>query len=290
MSRELAHQVWTRSRRDNVFGRAAELAYFFLFSIFPLLIVLTSLLGLVSVGGEIRTELLRYFRTFLPRSAYELVVRTLHEIMEASGSGKLSVGLIVAIASASSGMAAVIEGLNTAYEVREARTWLRRRAVAIVLTVALSLFTIFALAIFLYGNQFGAFLAAHAGFTPLFKTTWPIVQWPLVVFFDLAALTLTYRFAPNMRVQHWRWILPGAVAAFLVWLVASTGLRLYLRFFDTYSAIYGSLGALMILMIWLYLFGLAILIGGEVNSVVENAAAQAGDRSAKHSGEKEPIE
>ncbi len=287
---ELARRVWAKMQEDNVFGRAAELAYFFLFSIFPLLIVLTSLLGLISGGAEIRAELLGYFRTALPGSAYQLVVSTLREITHASGGGKLSIGIVVAIAAASAGMVAVIEGLNTAYEVREARSWLRRRGVAIVLTLALALFTVSALAIFLYGNQLGTFIATHVGFRPLFQTAWPFVQVPLVISFVLVALALTYRFAPNVRVQRWRWIFPGAWAAFLLWLIASAGLRLYLKFFDTYSAVYGSLGAVVILMVWLYLFSVAILVGGEVNSVLENAAAEAGVPTAKLSGETAPGE
>ena len=286
----IATRVWEKVQTDNVFGRAAELAYFFLFSMFPLLIVFTSVLGLVSGGAEITTELLRYFRTALPWAAYQLVESTLHEITENSGGGGLSLGIIVTVASASAGMVAVIEGLNTSYEVREARSWIRRRIVAVVLTLALALFTVSAMAVFLYGNQLGSFVATHVGFKPIFETAWPFVQWPLVVSFVLAALALTYRYAPNVRVQRWRWVFPGAAVAFLLWLIASAGLRLYLRFFDTYSAAYGSLGALMILMVWFYLFGIAILVGGEVNSVLENAAAEAGDASAKLQGEKAPGE
>ena len=271
---DLARRVWVKVQVDNVFGRAAELAYFFLFSLFPLAIVLTTLLGLVSIGADIRGELLLYCRTALPPSAYHVVADTLRQVRESGGGGKLSLGVVVTIASASAGMVAVIEGLDTAYQVREARSWLRRRGLAIVLTLALALFTVSALAIFLYGDQVGAYVAAHVGFKPLFETAWPLVQWPLVVSFVLGALSLTYRFAPNVRVHSWRGTFPGAVAAFLVWLVASAGLRVYLKFFNTYSAIYGSLGALMILMVWFYLFGVAILVGGEVNSVLETAAAQ----------------
>jgi membrane protein len=287
---ELARRIWTKVQVDNVFGRAAELAYFFLFSIFPLLIVLTSILGLLSAGAEIRAELLRYFRTALPWSAYQLVASTLDEITRGSGGGKLSIGIAIAIASASAGMVAVIEGLNTAYDVREARPWLRRRIVAILLTLSMEVFTITALAIFLYGNQLASFVASHVGFRPLFETAWPFVQWPLVAVSVLLGLALTYRFAPNVHVQHWRWIFPGALIAFFLWLIASAGLRFYLKFFDTYTAAYGSLGALMILMVWFYLFGLAILVGGEVNSVLENAAAQAGAPDAKLAGEKAPSE
>lgn len=277
---DLARRVWVKVQVDNVFGRAAELAYFFLFSLFPLAIVLTSLLGLVSIGADIRGELLRYGRTALPPSAYHVVADTLRQVKESSGGGKLSLGVVVTIASAAAGMVAVIEGLNTAYQVREARSWLRRRGLAIVLTLALALLTVSALAIFLYGNQLGAYVAAHVGFKPLFETAWPVVQWPLVIILVLGALSLTYRFAPNVRVRTWRRIFPGAVSAFLLWLLASAGLRVYLKFFDTYSAIYGSLGALMILMVWFYLFGVAILVGGEVNSVLESAAALDGDPHA----------
>jgi membrane protein len=286
----LARRLWEKIQSDNVFGRAAELAYYFLFSIFPLLIVLTSALGLISGGVGIRAELARYFRTALPRSAYHLVAGTLKEVTAASAGGKLSIGILTTLAAASTGMVAVIEGLNAAYAVREARGWLRRRLVATVLTLALALFTIAAMAVFLYGNELGAFVAAHVGFQLLFDAAWPFVQWPLVILFVWLALALTYRFAPNVDVQQWRFILPGAAAAFLIWLLASAGLRLYLRFFNTYSVVYGSLGALMILMLWFYLFGIAILAGGEVNSVLEDAAAQAGDPRAKRAGEKAPRE
>lgn len=286
----VARRVWTKMQNDNVFGRAAELAYFFLFSIFPLLIVLTSVLGLVPIGAEIREQLLRYFQSVLPWSAYQLVADTMSEITELGSGGKLSVGLVFAIASAAAGMVAVIEGLNTAYNVREARSWLRRRGVATVLTLALALFTITALAIFFYGNQLGTFIAVYVGFRPLFETAWPFVQWPLAIGLAFLALALTYRFAPNVRVQRWRFVFPGAMVGFLLWVIASGGLRLYLKFFDTYSSIYGSLGALMILMVWFYLFGIAILVGGEVNSVLENAAARGGDPTAKRSGEKAPGE
>jgi membrane protein len=276
--------------KDNVFGRAGELGFFFLFSVFPLLLALTNLLGMISEGGHIRQDLLQYFQTIMPWSAYQLVASTLSEVTSASGGGKLSLGIVITLASASSGMVAVIEALNTAYEVREVRPWWRRRVVALVLTVTLALFTILALAILLYGSQFGRYLAKGVGLGPHFEVAWTVLRWPLMAVFVLAALSLVYRFAPNVRDQKWHWVLPGAVAAFLLWFAASVGLRLYLRYFDRYSATYGSLGAVIILMLWLYLFSAAILIGGEVNSIIEQAAARAGDPEAKLPGEREPGE
>jgi membrane protein len=276
--------------KDNVFGRAAELAYFFLFSVFPLLLVLTNLLGMIASGRRIEQDLLRYFGSVMPPAAYQLVASTLDQITKSSSGGKLSLGILMALAASSSGMVAIIEGLNTAYGVREARRWWKRRVVAIVLTVAMAAFTIVALGIMLYGSTFGDFIAAQIGARTAFQSTWRIVQWPLMLAFVLVAFAIVYRFAPNVNDQKWHWILPGAGVALLLWLLASLGLRLYLHFFDTYDSTYGSLGALIVLMIWFYLFGAAILVGGKVNSIIEQAAARAGDPEAKLPGEKAPGE
>ena len=276
--------------RDNVLGRAAELAYFFLFSVFPLLLVLTNVLGMVSAGSKIQDSLERYFSTAMPPAAYRLISSTLEEISQASDGGKLSLGIFMTLASASSGMVAIIEGLNTAYDVREARSWWRRRLVAVALTIALAVFTITALAIMLYGSELGGAIASRIGARAVFQFLWNVLQWPAMVGFILLGFSLIYRFAPNLRDQRWHWILPGAGTALLVWVAASLGLRLYLRFFDAYSTTYGSLGALIVLMIWFYLFGAAILIGGEVNSIIEQSAARAGDPEAKLPGEKAPGE
>jgi membrane protein len=284
--RRLSYEV----DKDNVLGRAAELAYFFLFSVFPLLLVLTNLLGMLSAGSSIQHDLLRYFRTVMPYDAYHLVASTLEEVTKTSGGGKLSVGIIMTLAAASSGMVAIIEALNTAYGVREARRWWKRRLVAITLTLAMALFSIAALSIMLYGSQFGDLIAAQVGAQPAFEIIWRFVQWPLMAAFVLLAFSIVYRFAPNLHRQKWQWILPGALVALLLWFLASLGLRLYLRFFDVYSKTYGSLGALIVLMVWFYLFGIAILIGGEANSVIEQAAAMAGNPEAKLPGEKAPGE
>jgi membrane protein len=226
----------------------------------------------------------------MPPSAFGLVGTTLDEITRESGGGKLSFGILLTLVTASTAMVSIIEALNTAYSVKEVRPWWQRRLVALVLTLVLAVFTLSALAFLLYGGQIGHLLASHVGFEHLFLSVWTLARWPLVVVFVLLAFALIYRFAPNLEEQKWRWVLPGTIAAFLLWMVASFGLQLYLRFFDTYSRVYGSLGALMILMLWLYLFGAAILIGGEVNSVLESAAARAGDPEAKLPGEKAPGE
>ena len=265
-------RAWKRVDADNVLGRAAELAFFFLFSIFPLLIVLTTILGLVSTGQQMRAHLWQYLGTMLPTSAYDLVSQELQNLIQASGGGKLSFGIVLTIASASSGMIALMEGFNAAYRVREERSWLHQRLLAIVLTMALDLFTTCALALFLYGDRLGSFIANQAGLEGLFQNVWQILQWPVLILLVLFSLALVYRFAPDVPHQKWRSVFPGAAAAVVIWIAASAMLRVYLRFFNTYSNVYGSLGAVMILMLWLYLFGIAILIGAEVNAILRETA------------------
>ena len=166
--------------------RPAEgLAYFFLFSLFPLLIVLTSLLGTVSGGAEIRGELLRYLRTALPPTASRLVESTLAELAPLAVAGNY-LGIPGAFASAGAGMVAIIEGLNTAYNVREAWPWLKRRAVALVLTQALSLFSLAALGIFIWhaARQLPA-ESRRCGHTV--QNPWYILQWPVAAMLFLPA-------------------------------------------------------------------------------------------------------
>ena len=241
----------------------------------------------MSVGDRIRQELLGYFMTAMPPNAYILLATTLDEVTRGSGGGKLSLAILMTLAASSSGMVAIIEGLNTAYSVREARKWWMRRIVAVGLTLALALFSITALAIMLYGAQFGDFLAQQIGLKPVFQAAWRLAQWPLMSGFVLLAFAIVYRFAPNVHEQKLHWIVPGSVVALVVWFLASLGLRLYLRVYDSYSTTYGSLGALIVLMIWFYLFA-AILIGGEVNSIIETSRRRCRRSGSQTAGRKSP--
>jgi membrane protein len=162
--------------------------------------------------------------------------------------------------------------------------------VATVLTIALAVFSIIALGIMFYGRQLGDFVAGQINARPIFQGLWHILQWPVMMLFALLAFSIVYRFAPNVRDQKWHWVLPGAVVAVLLWFLTSLGLRLYLGIIDSYRSTYGSVGAVIALMTWFYLFGTVILIGGEVNSIIEQAAARAGDPEAKLPGEKAPGE
>jgi len=285
----LAKRVWTETNEDDVWGRAAQLAYYFLLALFPLLIVLTSALGMMlGSGSGLRASLFNYLSQVMPGSAFQLVDTTMSEIAGASGAGKLSFGLLATLWAASNGMGAITAALNVAYDVEETRPWWKQRLVAVVLTIALSILVITALLLVLLGGRVADGLAAHYQLGGFFPIAWKVLQWPMVFAFMVLAFALIYYFAPSLKDQDWKWLTPGSLIGVVLWLLVSFGFKGYLHFFDSYSTTYGSLGAVIILMLWLYLTGAAILIGSEINSEIENAAAEAGLPDAKERGEKSP--
>jgi membrane protein len=162
------------------------------------------------------------------------------------------------------------------------------RAIAIGLTVSIGILIVVALTIVLYGNGIANHVGNLVGLSGVATWAWKISQWPVAVFFLLLSFALIYYFSPDVEFPVWHWISPGSVAGVFLWALVSFGLRVYLHFFNSYSKTYGSLGAVMILLLWFYVTGVAILIGGEVNAEIENAAAKRGVPEAKEKGEKRP--
>lgn len=289
--RQLSRRTAARIYNDDVLGKAAQLSYFFIFALFPLLFFLASLLGyFAQTGTEMRDELLRYLAAVVPRKASVLIRDTVDEITAGSSGGKVSFGLLVALLTASFGMGSVISTLNSAYGVKESRPWWKAQLLAVALTAGLALLIISALALVLYGGHIGEWVAAKYSLGDAFTLVWDVLQWPVVLAVVLFAFALVYYFSPNVKDMRWQWITPGSVLGLGLWLLASFIFRAYLSLFDTYGAAYGSLGAMMVLLLWLYLTGVAILVGGEMNAAIEDAAARAGVPEAKERGEKRPGE
>ena len=288
---ELAKRVWRETNNDRLFGRAAELSYYFLLALFPLLIFMTSAVGIV-LGSDMgtRQQLFSYLARIMPPSAFQLVDATVLEVSQASSGSKLSFGLLAALWAASNGMSAITDSLNATYDIEEGRPWWKQRLVAITLTVTLSILILSALLLVIAGGHIAEGIANAYGFGPAFAIAWKVIQWPIVFACMILAFALIYYFAPDVREQKWTWLTPGALIGVVLWLLVSLGFRVYLEFFDSYSKTYGSLGAVIILMLWLYFTGAAVLVGGEINSEIENAAAQSGEPDAKERGEKSPQE
>lgn len=260
-------RLWYRILDDNIFGYAAQLSYYFFFALFPLLLILITILGFFAdQGSQLRQDLLNYLVRVMPGSASVLVVQTVDEISRSASTGKISIGILAALWAASNGVGAIISGLNVAYQVKETRPWWKVRLISLALTIVLSALVLVGVTLFFYGGGIASALAAKHGYGDAFTVVWHLIQWPVIFFIVLLFFSAIYHFAPAPHGQRWLFINPGAVIGIVLWLIASFGFRVYLNYFNSYSKTYGSLGAVIILLLWFYVMGTAILIGGEINS------------------------
>ena len=272
---ELVYAVFQSGFEHDLPARAAQLSFYFLLAIFPLLIFVSAVLGFVfAAEHELYARLLGYFGSIMPWSAYDLVSGTVNDITAKRSGGTVSFGLALTLWTGSSGMVAVIEGLNVAYRVPEKRPWWRRRIVALVLTISMGILAAIAMMIVLAGGALERFIASMVVVNGAWGMTSGLAQWTVAICCMLFALIVIYRFAPNLKDQGIEAVLPGALVALVGWLVVSSAFRLYLAVFDSFSRTYGSLGAVIVLLFWLYLSASSLLVGGEVNSVIRRAAGE----------------
>jgi membrane protein len=215
-----------------------------------------------------------------------MLVQTLYEVTPVSTGGKLTFGLLFALYSGSAGMTQLMSTLNAANEVREARSWLKVHLISLALTLAMAVLLIAALFLVLAGGQMIASAGRAIGSAAVAWVIGKVLQWVVALAFVVFAFAVIYYFAPNVHEQHWYWITPGSIVGVVMWAIGSVAMRVYLHFFNTYSKTYGSLGAVIVLMLWFYLTGLSFLIGSQINATIEHAAAEHGHIEAKAPGEK----
>ncbi|HEY2392960.1 MAG TPA: YihY/virulence factor BrkB family protein [Candidatus Angelobacter sp.] len=286
---QLTKRLYQEVIEDDVFTRSAALAYYFVSALFPMIFFMMAILGFFARSHDLQTGLLNYIARFIPGDAFNLIRKTLQEIAISSSGLKLALGLTLAMWSGSGGISSLMDALNRCYHVKEARPWWKNRLISVGLTVGISALTIMALIIILYGGNIAKFVGSEIGLSSVAVLAWRIVQWPIAFLFVVVAFALLYYWGPDAK-QKWQWITPGSMVGVVVWIGASMLFRVYLHFFDSYSKTYGSLGAVIVLLLWLYISGLAILLGGEINSEIENAAARMGHPEAKNVGEKDAGE
>jgi membrane protein len=264
--RQLAHRVYAQTVAHDLMERAAALSYYFLFALFPTLLFLTTLLGLLPVP-LLMDQLIGYLVRVLPPDAASLIVKTLGEVRTGASGGLLSLGVIAALWGASGGMLSIMSALNRAYEIHDARSWWSRRLVAIALTCGFSVFTLIAILLLVFGEHIGATAAALLGLGPHFTRRWALLQWPAIMVCALGGVGLVHYIAPARR-RSWVSLLPGSVFAVVAWLVLSFLLRVYVHYVGDYNATYGSIGGVILLMLWLYWISLALLVGAEINAAL----------------------
>jgi membrane protein len=253
---------------DNCLGLAAQLAFYFLLALFPALLFLVALIGYVPVEHAL-DELLATLGTVAPQELVALLRDQLEQITAGNEASLLTLGIVAAIWTSSAAMVAIIDALNRAYDVREWRPWWKRRLLAIVLTIALALFIIVSLALVLIGPDVAMRIAGWIGLGRLAAIIWSILRWPFMLVLVAFGVTLVYHFAPN-RATPWRLITPGSLFATVLWVVSSFAFKLYVVNFGSYTATYGAIGGIIVTMLWFYVSSLAILIGAELNGVLEH--------------------
>ncbi len=285
--KQLATESGKAALKDDISGRSAQLAYYFFLSLFPGLIFFSSLLGLVArQGSHLQAQLMGAMAAVLPESASGMVSDIFTQITKGSGGGKFTFGVLAALWSATAGMSAVQDTLNAVHEVEEGRPFWKRNLIALALTLGAVILGVVALAAFFFGNSIIGSFGSQSGLSGAAAVGWKIVGWALTLFLLSVVFALTYYWAPDVDEPKWQWLTPGALAGILVWIAASLGFRLYLHYFDSYSKTYGSMGAVMVLLLWFYVSGFALLFGAEINSAVENRKAKEGDPLAREKGEK----
>lgn len=268
-------RTWVSSTEDNLFGRASQLAYYFFFALFPMLIAASSMLGLAAKSAShIYVELLNKIATLIPPSAFGIVMETFNQTTQHSTPGKVTLGVLTALWSASVGVSAIQDTLNAVYNVKETRSYWRARGEAIVLTLGVAAVFTGALAV-LMGCDIGAALVKEK-FAGAIVIAWVtrLVGWIAASVLMVLAFAMLYFFSPDLKRRKWRWFTPGSAIGLFGWVTGSLGLRLYLHWFPSYTVTYGSLGAVIILLTWFYLTGLMLLVGAEVNSEIEAAIAE----------------
>ena len=284
--RDFFKRLYTKAMdEEDLMSAAAQVAFYFAFSLFPLLLFLVSLFGIVMVSADdMRTEMFFYLRQVMPGSAFDLVQKTIEEITQSSSGGKLTLGLLVALWSASAGLDSIRIALNGVYNLTETRPWWKTKLVSLLMTLGLGILVTIALGVVFYGGKFVSLVLNSISLSISSPFFLGVLQWVTVVIVLVSIFALLYNFLPKHKKSNWVWITPGAIIGILLWLLLSYAFRLYLGYFNTYDKTYGSLGAMIILMLWLYLTALVILIGGTINAVLQEFSnpetAAAGEKKA----------
>ena len=274
----IARRTWNALLNDNLFGSAAELGYWFLFALFPTLVSASAIIGLTARhASEDYDLLLHYMALAIPPSAFNIVLVTFNQITASSSGRKVTLGFAVALWAASAGFSAIQDSMNAVYRVKETRAYWKVRGAAVLISTLLSLLLTAILASLLAADLLAhaasLHILHHAISDPIVVVI-RIVGWIVAVALLALLFAIIYYWAPDVKHRQWRWLTPGGAIGIIGWVLASVGLRIYLHFFNSYTAVYGSLGAVIILLTWFYLSGLMLLIGGAVNSEIEAAAAE----------------
>jgi membrane protein len=260
--KSLLRLLWHRIEEDDIPGLSAQLAYFFLLSLFPLLIFIFTLLPYLPIPYP---DILGSIREFAPPQTMDLIEKNVNYVMNNRNGGLLSIGIIGTIWSSSNGIHALVRAFNKAYNVKESRSFIVSRGMAILLTIGMIFVFIVAVLLPIFGREIGIFLFSYLGFKVEFLRIWEMLRLVVSALILFLIFTGLYWIAPNVKLRC-RSAFPGAGFATVGWILSSYALSFYVSKFNNFSLTYGSIGAIIVLLIWLYISGFIIIIGGEINA------------------------
>ena len=275
-------EFYNKFLETDISSRAAQVAFYFSFAFFPLLLFLVTLFGIILESTDrLQGELYQYLAQVMPGDAYSLVRTTMDEIIKNSSSGKLTLGALFTLWSASAGVDSLRGALNSVYEVDEDRSWWYTKGQSLLITFLFILMLGIALGALAAGTQMLERGLGLVGYQ--FSSGWilSLLQFAGVAILLIFVTAVIYSWLPSFEEFHWVWVSPGAIVAILLWALLTSGFRLYLQYFNSYNKAYGSLGAVIILMLWMYLTAMALLIGGAMNSVLTEMADTSGAKEAQ---------
>ncbi len=255
-------------QRDDALGLAAQLAFFLILALFPFILVLVTLMGTFS-SPTLASYVLEYFQSVTPQQVYEIIETYTNDYISGNkpAPGLFSFGILLTLWSASGAFAALINALNKAYDVEETRPVWKVRGIALLMTLGLSVMILIGVLLLILGPNIGNVIAGFFGLGWVFELVWNIARWPVALFFMVFTVALLYYFGPDAN-QPFRWITPGGFIAILLWVLASLAFRFYVSNFGSYDETYGSIGAVIVLLLYLYISSLTILFGAELNATL----------------------
>ena len=267
---ELARRTWREVVADDVPGLAAQLSYYFFLALFPAILFLLALGSFFSLSN-LTDDVGRSLGPFVSPQIVELIQEQMRRLANNESGGLLTFGVAGALWSSSAALVSIVGALNRAYDIEEGRPWWKVRLIAIGLTLGVAVTVLIALSLVLAGPTLAEKLGQTTGWGAAFEWTWLILQWPLVFVLVATGIGLIYYFAPDAD-QDWVWITPGAVAATVLWLVVSLLFKIYVARFTDYEGSYGTVGGVIVVLLWFYVSGMAILTGAELNAEIEHAS------------------
>jgi membrane protein len=284
---EILKRTIHEATADNIMGMSAQLAYYFFFSLFPALLLVIAIASYFPVQTLV-DEVFKAMSGFAPPEALRIITDQIQKIRDAKPGGLLTFGVATAVWSSSSAMTAIISTLNSAYDIEEGRPWWRVQLTAILLTVGVALFILISFALVIVGPTLAEKVADWVHMGPAFEWTWKILQWPVVFALACTGIAMIYFFAPDAE-QDWVWLTPGSILSTMLWLLASLAFKYYVVNISSYAATYGALGGVMVLMLWFYISGSAILFGAEMNAEIEHASPYGKEPGEKVPGQRRTI-